>query len=258
MPLSRFMTGRGGVFGQGTLVCHCLLIETPADGLVLVDTGFGLDDLADPARRLGPMRHLLGAVFDPAECARSQVEALGFRAADVRHILITHMDLDHAGGLSDFPEARVHLLADEKAAALAASGLRETSRFRAPQWAHGPNWQTYTPEGETWNGFACVRELVGLPPEVVLVPLVGHTLGHAGIAVQDGDGWLLHCGDAYYLRETIAPVPETAPGMRAFQRAAATNYEQMLANQARLRELSARASDVRLFCAHDPAELDAF
>jgi hypothetical protein len=34
------------------VVCHVLLVEGP-DGLVLVDTGFGLADVAAPARRLG-------------------------------------------------------------------------------------------------------------------------------------------------------------------------------------------------------------
>jgi hypothetical protein len=35
-----------------TLVSHVLLLETEAD-LVLVDTGFGLEDIVGPARRLG-------------------------------------------------------------------------------------------------------------------------------------------------------------------------------------------------------------
>lgn len=34
-------------------VCHCLLIETDADGLVLVDTGLGTADLNDPEGALG-------------------------------------------------------------------------------------------------------------------------------------------------------------------------------------------------------------
>ena len=37
---SRGLTGR--------LVCHCLLIETDRDGLVLVDTGYGLRDVDHP------------------------------------------------------------------------------------------------------------------------------------------------------------------------------------------------------------------
>ena len=38
--------------------------------------------------------------------ALKQLEALGFAAGDVRHIVTTHLDLDHAGGLPDFPAGR--------------------------------------------------------------------------------------------------------------------------------------------------------
>jgi hypothetical protein len=33
------------------------------------------------------------------------------------------------------------------------------------QWDRSVDWQLYTPEGERWFGFSCVRELVGMPPE---------------------------------------------------------------------------------------------
>lgn len=39
--------------------------------------------------------------------------------------------------------------------------------------------------------------------EVLLIPLFGHTLGHCGVAIQQGDRWLLHVGDAYYLRDEL-------------------------------------------------------
>jgi glyoxylase-like metal-dependent hydrolase (beta-lactamase superfamily II) len=47
------------------------------------------------------------------ETAVRQIEELGFGAADVRHIVLTHFDLDHIGGLADFPDAEVHLTAGE-------------------------------------------------------------------------------------------------------------------------------------------------
>src|SRR5687767_12726005 len=48
----RLMDGRTAtILQRGHLACHCLLIET-ADSLVLVDTGFGLRDVADPPSRL--------------------------------------------------------------------------------------------------------------------------------------------------------------------------------------------------------------
>ncbi len=44
----RLMDGRSdGILERGSLTCHCLLVET-ADSLVLVDTGMGLRDVADP------------------------------------------------------------------------------------------------------------------------------------------------------------------------------------------------------------------
>ena len=42
------------------LVCHCLLIETDASGLVLVDTGYGLRDVQRPFPRISwPLATLL-------------------------------------------------------------------------------------------------------------------------------------------------------------------------------------------------------
>ncbi len=45
----RFVNGTGGIFQRARMVCHCLLVET-SDGLALVDTGIGLDDIAQPQR----------------------------------------------------------------------------------------------------------------------------------------------------------------------------------------------------------------
>ena len=70
-PLARWV-----VHPSGRLVCHCLLVETDRDGLVLVDTWFGLADVADPAGRVGPLRHLFGLRLDEAATAARQIEAL--------------------------------------------------------------------------------------------------------------------------------------------------------------------------------------
>jgi len=48
----RLMDGRTpSILQRGQLCCHCLLLESN-DGLVLVDTGFGLHDVAKPHARL--------------------------------------------------------------------------------------------------------------------------------------------------------------------------------------------------------------
>lgn len=42
-----------------------------------------------------------------------QIDGRSYRIEDVRHIVLTHLDLDHAGGLPDFPHAKVHVHATE-------------------------------------------------------------------------------------------------------------------------------------------------
>jgi glyoxylase-like metal-dependent hydrolase (beta-lactamase superfamily II) len=243
---------------QRRMVCHCLLLETEG-GLVLVDTGLGSEDVARPRERLtGMLLTVARPRLDPEETAAHQVEELGFRRSDVRHIVLTHLDIDHAGGLPDFPEAAVHVFAAEHDAAMAPKSFLERHRYRAVQWAHGPRWVRYEVNGEPWFGFECVRQLDGLPPEILLVPLFGHTRGHCAVAVQRSEGWLLHAGDAYFFhREMDFENPRCTAGLRIFQRTMEMDRAARLHNQDRLRALARTERGVRVFCAHDPTELEA-
>jgi glyoxylase-like metal-dependent hydrolase (beta-lactamase superfamily II) len=196
--------------------------------------------------------------MDESETAIRRIEKLGFKASDVRHILPTHLDLDHAGGLSDFPKAKVHMFAAEIAAALARATLPERERYRAVHFAHGPDWVRYDVGGERWFGFECVRNLQGLPPEILIVPLVGHTRGHAGIAVETDSGWLLHAGDAYFSYAEMHPERPTCPWPLAiFQGFVAVDNLARKRNPDRVRIL-ARDEKVNVFSAHDAYELERF
>ncbi len=250
---------RGSLLQRGTMVCHCLLIETPSSGLVLVDTGFGLADMRDPIGRFGrAFVAISGPRFDPARSAVEQVRARGFSPEDVRHVVLTHLDLDHAGGLADFAHADVHLMTDELEAARNPTHANEKQRYKPIQWSHGPRWRPHRPsEGERWFGFECARDLEGLPPEILLVPLSGHTRGHAGIAVRSPQGWLLHAGDAYFHHGEMEPEPRCPAGLRWFQRLVAVDDALRRANQGRLRDLvRAHGPEVRVLSAHDPVEFD--
>src|SRR3954451_13060250 len=113
------MDGRTpGVLTRGKLCCHCLAIET-SEGIVLVDTGLGLGDCRNPRTRLGKFfLTLLSPEFRKEMSAIRQLERMGFQASDVRHIVLSHLDFDHAGGIDDFPHARVHMLKREAEYAL--------------------------------------------------------------------------------------------------------------------------------------------
>lgn len=240
------------------LVCHCLLIETDTEGLVLVDTGFGKRDVDHPEQRLSRFfRYFNNIRLEHRYTAVEQVRALGFRPEDVRHIVLTHLDFDHAGGLEDFPLARVHVMQTEMDAAAAASGWRDTRRFRARQWNAVSDWAFYRPDGERWHGFESVKALIGTLDDILLVPLQGHTAGHAGVAVRTQSGWMLHAGDAYFYRGEVGqPERHCTPGLRFYQRMMDHDHSQRMTNQNRLRSLSLTAdSSLQMFCSHDAKEL---
>lgn len=248
------------------LTCHCLLIETDRDGLVLVDTGFGLRDVLRPYPRLPRINTtMLRVRFDPERTALRRIKHLGLHPSDVRHIVMTHLDFDHAGGIPDFPYARIHLTAAEAEAAQRREGVVGRTRWRPAQWRDSRRrWHAYETRlgnrggGETWFGFRNVRQPEGLPPEILMVPLPGHTPGHAGVAVQGPRGWILHAGDAYFNRQEVhGPGPQAAPPMLL-------GYERMMTadaiardeNQARLRALvnGPDGGGIAVFCTHDPVE----
>ncbi|CRK61338.1 hypothetical protein [Alloactinosynnema sp. L-07] len=255
---AKLLDGEPGYFRFAHMVCHVLLVET-AEGLVLIDTGFGEADLASlPGTLPREFVHLVRPVADPSMSAIRQVEALGHKASDVRHILLTHMDLDHAGGLRDFPDATVHVYGPEHQVATAQATYRDRQRFRAAQWAHEPKWEIYPDaDGEPWFGFESVRGLVGLSDDFLLVPLTGHTRGHVGIAVNAPDGWLLHAGDAFFHRGEVDPAELPVPPLLSmFETIMQADKKSRLANQARLRELVRdHGAEVTAFSAHDAVSL---
>jgi glyoxylase-like metal-dependent hydrolase (beta-lactamase superfamily II) len=233
------------------MVCHVLLVESD-NGLVLLDSGFGTRDCADPSRRVGASRHFIRPVLNATQAAVNQIEGLGFSRDDVRHIVITHFDGDHIGGISDFPDAQIHVTASEAFGAFSTPTRGEKARFRAVQWAHGPKIVEHGPDGEKWRGFAAAKELVDVSPGIVMISLPGHTRGHACVAVDAGHRWLMHCGDAFFHHGTIDGTARMPRALAAFEWAVAFDRKMVRENHERLVELYLRGeSDLSMICSHD-------
>jgi glyoxylase-like metal-dependent hydrolase (beta-lactamase superfamily II) len=227
--------------------CHCLLLEDRG-GLALVDAGIGLRDVRDPLGRIGREAiDMAGFRFAEEDTAFAQLERAGFRPADVAHVILTHADPDHAGGLADFPAARVHVAAEEKAAL--ASG---DARYRPPQFDHGPEWQEHGPSGRRWYGLEARELPLGFASEVLLIPLFGHTLGQCGVAIRQGDRWVLHVADAYYLRVELSTDEHPVSRLAALR---AADDAMRRASLERLRRIARdHGSDVTMLGYHDITE----
>ncbi|MEE2787474.1 MAG: MBL fold metallo-hydrolase [Myxococcota bacterium] len=237
------------------MVCHCLLIETEG-GLVLVDTGLGRQIVQQRQAAVGQIFHATARPrYDMAETAWQQIRRLGYAIDDVRHIVLTHLDVDHAGGLRDFPKARVHVHRAEFNEARHPTGV-QGRRYLKWLWDAVDDWSTYEETGEKWFGFDAVRSLQGLSPEILLIPLFGHSRGHCGVAVQTEHGWLFHGGDAYFHRHEIGPKPTCPLPLRLQQRTIAYDDKTRCLNRDRLRKLALEHADtVTVFCSHDAVDL---
>jgi glyoxylase-like metal-dependent hydrolase (beta-lactamase superfamily II) len=263
----RRVNGDRPPFMPARMVCHALVVESDR-GLVLVDTGFGLEDVRRlrhawlGLRRAEPLRPQLRRKvfkafftrprFDPEESAVWQLpRRLGYSPGDVTDIVLTHLDSDHAGGLPDFPSARVHVDQVEHEAAMSSGH----ARYWSYQWAHRPHWVRYDAGGDNWLGLEGVRQLDGLP-DIALVPLRGHSPGHCGVIVRIDGGWLLHAADTYFdHREIDAASPHSTPGLAAFQKRLEFDGAARKSSREQVRALPA---EVEVFCSHDPVELDRY
>lgn len=271
----------------GVTPTRVLLVEAP-DGLVLVDTGIGLRDIADPAGRLGPVRHVLRPALDPAEAAVRRIASLGLDPRDVRHIVLTHFDLDHIGGLADFPTAAVHVTSSGLTWAVRTPRFIERRRYRRAQLAHGPRFTEYEYGTDRWEGYR-VLPLDHIVEGMMFVDLPGHAVGHAGVFVPGGRGPVqggdrhdddhhdnhdddnndndndndennatgrdvLHAGDAFYHRGQIDPSVRTPAGISIPERLLALEPEAISLTHSGLAALAERRADsLDVVCAHDPS-----
>lgn len=246
--------GGADLVGADELPSHVVVIEHDDGRLVLVDAGIGLADMAAPTERLGAdFCALSSPVLAPDRAVVRQIAALGLDPRRVTDVLLTHPDLDHAGGLADVPHARVHAHPDAVAAVADPRTERDRERVHRAQRAHEVRWAPAPTPREPWHGLTAWTPDGFAADDVVMVALPGHATGHVGYAVRADTGWLLHAGDAFFHRASLdgGVVP---PGLDAFETMVEEDRE------ARLRTVAALAAlptEVTVVCSHDPVLLAA-
>ncbi|MGD9571366.1 MAG: N-acyl homoserine lactonase family protein [Thermoleophilia bacterium] len=153
------------------------IVEHP-DGLIAIDTGLR-ENVRVPwtLRRIAPT-----PVARPAGGLAAAMRARGLEPEDVRLVVLTHLDWDHAGGVADLPAARVLVHRTELAAATRRGGrLRyQTARWPA-SFSPMPFDLDDAPSGPFPAGFR-------IADGIRAVPLPGHTPGQVGVVLDPGDG----------------------------------------------------------------------
>jgi glyoxylase-like metal-dependent hydrolase (beta-lactamase superfamily II) len=231
------------------MACHCVIVQL-GERVILLDTGFGTREMLQPNVLIGDdALFKLGHVIDLRLTARERLKSRGISSEHVTDIIITHLDNDHAGGLHDFPNATVHISAEELAS---FDSTRPRGPYKPYQISHRTRFKTYEPTNERW--LELEARSLDLPEELdaKLVPLPGHTLGHCGVAYREEGRWSLLAGDAYF--DTKLNFLETPPGLPieiAFQTDADARQDSLR----KLKRLRAdHGAEVNMFCTHDQHE----
>jgi N-acyl homoserine lactone hydrolase len=180
------------------LPTYAFAIEHP-DGVILVDTGSNAGLMKLP--RWHPYFRL-AVHFDVerADEIGSQLAHIGIGARDVKTVVLTHMHIDHDGGLKDLPYSEVLAAPGELAI---ASGMMGQIRGYLPQrWPAGFDPKPLALEEKSFGPFARSRRLTR-DGAVVAIPTPGHTAHHLSVAVVDEDVTLLIAGDAAYTEANL-------------------------------------------------------
>jgi len=172
-----------------------------ADGVIVVDTGAAAHLKSLP--RWHPyFRLAVRFDIEPEQEIGPQLRMLGIGPRDVKTVVLTHLHIDHDGGLAHFPHSKILVDGGELDR---ASGLKGKLLGYLPnRW---PKWFDPSPLGfvkQPLFGPFATGAAVTAQGDVIVVPTPGHTPNHVSAIVQDADGSLaLLAGDASYLEANM-------------------------------------------------------
>jgi N-acyl homoserine lactone hydrolase len=173
-------------------------IEHP-EGVIVVDTGSAAHLKSLP--RWHPyFQFSVRFDIEPEQEIGPQLQSRGISARDVSTVVLTHMHIDHDGGLEHFPYSRILASSDELARTSGIGGA--ILGYLPNRW---PKW--FDPKPLLWQGarfgpFAHSARITNAG-DVIAVPTPGHTPSHVSVIVQDGEEQIMLAGDASYLESTM-------------------------------------------------------
>ncbi len=179
------------------LPIYCYVIEHP-EGVIVVDTG---DTHARPAGIPHPFHALAAKIHvQPEEEIGAQLLRLGITPKDVRAVVLTHLHIDHDGGIKDFPHSRI--IASRREYAQASGIVGRLNGYTPQRWQRNWKPEFTNLEPEKFGSFERHQRLTKAG-DVLIVPTPGHTDFHQSVIVKDGDLNYFLAGDTAYSQDGL-------------------------------------------------------
>jgi glyoxylase-like metal-dependent hydrolase (beta-lactamase superfamily II) len=142
--------------------------------------------------------------MDPKQAVAEQLRARGIEVGDVKLVVMTHLHIDHASAMSEFPNATFIFSAREWEAATESRNWQHG--YRTAQFDHGFDYRTLDFEdadSDSHATFGRSFDLLG-DGSIRAVYTPGHTHGHMSVVLRLAGGReALVAGDAIYTRHAL-------------------------------------------------------
>ena len=174
------------------LPCPSFLIEHQK-GLVLFDTGCNPKIIDDAVGYWGETARHLPLKWSKADTLDKMIKGVGYKAEDVKYVILSHAHLDHAGGLTYFPKAKFLVGSNELRYAYWPDPAR--------RWAF--ILDDYIPtRGYDWLELGADFDMFGDGSlKFLLTP--GHTPGECSLLVNLPNRKILLTGDTVHVRSAV-------------------------------------------------------
>lgn len=192
LTVPRSLLMLGGDDAPVTVPCPSYLIEHPK-GLVLFDTGCHPKVAEDPVAWWGEIARAIPIHYPKERTLDNQIKGLGYKLEDVKYVVISHLHLDHSGGMYMFPNAKFLVMADEiryaywpdpdRRWAFILNDLLPTRQFR-------------------WIELDSDFDLFG-DGSLHLLKTPGHTPGESSLFVRLPNRKIVLAGDTVHLRAAL-------------------------------------------------------
>jgi glyoxylase-like metal-dependent hydrolase (beta-lactamase superfamily II) len=192
--------------------CTAFLIHHPSAGPVLVDTGLHPSVATKPAANMGrALAWYMRPRINPGDDVPARLRARGIDPKKIRTVVMTHLHVDHASAISEFPNA-VFVLTEAEWEFATTESRPLLRGYRPGHYDYVFDYRTVSydgPEIGSYGSFGRTYDLFG-DGSIRLAYTPGHSAGHQCVIARLAERDFVIAGDTVYTLRQLDGGPEPA------------------------------------------------
>jgi Zn-dependent hydrolases, including glyoxylases len=192
--------------------CPAFLIRHPSAGMILVDTGLHPSIATDPRENFGKLgARFSGPTLEQGADVPAQLRKRGLDPGEIPIVVMTHLHMDHASAISEFPKS-TFVVSETEWEAAATDSRPLLNGYRRAHYDYAFDYRTVDFDRGGIDSYATFGRTFDLFDDgsVRLAFSPGHSAGHMCVIARLRDRDFVIGGDAMYTYRQLeggAPLP---------------------------------------------------